>query len=205
MEKEKKTSWEILSAVDCGDKIEVRKHDGLKYLSWAWAWSLVREKYPDASYHVREWDGKPWLFDENLGYMVETCVTIDGETIDMWLPVMDKANYAMRHIPYDVKIKNGPKRVEAATMTDINTATMRCLTKNIAMFGLGLYIYAGEDVPDAVKELAETEVLAIVKTIDSLDNLNEFYRSLTSYLKANKKVIEAFTAQKIEIQQNNVQ
>lgn len=205
MEKEKKSSWQILSAVDCGDKIEVRKHDGFKYLSWAWAWSFVRDKYPDASYHVREWDGKPWLYDENLGYMVETCVTIDGETIDMWLPVMDKANYAMRHIPYEVKTKNGPKRVEAATMTDINTATMRCLTKNIAMFGLGLYIYSGEEIPDAVKELAETEVLAIVKTIDSIDKLNEFYRSLTSYLKANKKVIEAFTAQKIEIQQNNVQ
>lgn len=205
MEKEKKTSWEILSAVDCGDKIEVRKHDGLKYLSWAWAWSLVRDKFPDASYHVREWNEKPWLLDDNLGYMVETEVTIDGETISMWLPVMDKANCAMRHIPYEVKTKNGTKRVEAATMTDINTAIMRCLTKNIAMFGLGLYIYAGEDVPDAVKELAETEVLEIVKTIDSIDNLNEFYRSLTSYLKANKKVIEAFTTQKIEIQQNNVQ
>ena len=80
----------------------------------------------------------------------------------MWLPVMDGANKAMKDKPYTYEVKeykNGrwtgeyvEKKVEVATMFDINTAIMRCLTKNIAMFGLGLYIYAGEDLPEESEE-----------------------------------------------------
>ena len=76
----------------------------------------------------------------------------------MWLPVMDGANKAMKRTPYKYQTKyNGEKTVEAATMMDINKTIMRCLVKNLAMFGLGLYIYAGEDLPETDKEL-ETEV-----------------------------------------------
>jgi hypothetical protein len=88
--------------------------------------------------------------------MVVTEVTIDKETLEMWLPVMDGANKAMMDKPYTYKGNawiNGKKvevekTVEAATMFDINKTLMRCLTKNLAMFGLGLYIYAGEDLPE---------------------------------------------------------
>lgn len=121
----------------------------LTYLSWAWAWGYFKRKLPDAKYQIKEWDGKPYLFDEKLGYMVETSITANGETHTMWLPVMDGANNAMKAEPYEFTTKFGKTvRVEAATMFDINTAIMRCLTKNMAMFGLGLYIYSGEDTPE---------------------------------------------------------
>ncbi len=132
-------------------KVDVSKHvekkNGLAYLSWAWAWQYVKEKFPSANYNVVHFDGKPYLFDENLGYLFCTEVTIEGETIPMSLPVMDGANKAMKHVSYKYKTKNGDKTVEAATMFDLNKAMMRCLVKNLAMFGLGLYIYAGEDLP----------------------------------------------------------
>jgi uncharacterized protein YhbP (UPF0306 family) len=123
------------------------KQNGFTYLSWAWAWTEIIKENPDASYEVHLFDGKPYVFDENLGYMVFTSVTIGGDTKHMQLPVMNGANKAQKHIAYEYETKFGPKKVEPATMFDINTAIMRCLTKNLALFGLGLYIYAGEDVP----------------------------------------------------------
>ena len=102
-------------------------------------------------------------YDPVLGYMVFTSVTINGLTREMWLPVMDGANKSMLDHPYTYKVKKyeynpetrkkefmgnyDEKQVEQATMFDINKTIMRCLTKNLAMFGLGIYIYAGEDVP----------------------------------------------------------
>ena len=80
--------------------------------------------------------------------MCETQITAGGETHCMWLPVMDSGNNAMKAEPYSYTTKRGNVvEVAAATMFDINTTIMRCLTKNMAMFGLGLYIYSGEDVP----------------------------------------------------------
>lgn len=132
-------------------KVDVSKHiekkNGLSYLSWAWAWQYVKEKYPDANYVDVKFDGKPFLYDETLGYLVCTEVTIKGETIPMSLPVMDNKNKAMKSAPYKYNTRSGEQSVEAATMFDINNARMRCLVKNLAMFGLGLYIYAGEDLP----------------------------------------------------------
>ena len=162
MEK-KLTTWSVLSSIDCNDHTE--KKDKLTYLSWAWAWAITKSKYPDLTYTVRDWNGKPYLYDEGLGYMVETSVTIDDETLSMRLPVMNGANKAMKAEPYVyyvTKWNNGQKEkeqkmVEAATMFDINTAIMRCLTKNLAMFGLGHYIYAGEDLPTVADEVYYAE------------------------------------------------
>lgn len=143
------------------------KQNGFTYLSWAWAWTEILKHSPDAFYEVLTFENKPYVFDENLGYMVFTSVTINGQTKYMQLPVMNGANKAQKHIAYTYKVKgyNGgaevEKTVEPATMFDINTAIMRCLTKNLAMFGLGLYIYAGEDVP--VGE--ESEKVESVSTI----------------------------------------
>lgn len=155
------------------NSINVNEHtekngNGLTYLSWCWAWAEVKKEYPDANYKISTFDGKPYLFDEKLGYMVFTEMTIEGKTHGMWLPVMNGANKAQTDHAYTYKVKvfewnpntrkkewNGEyeeKTVEAATMFDINTALMRCLTKNIAMFGLGLYIYAGEDLPEGAEE-----------------------------------------------------
>ena len=79
--------------------------------------------------------------------MVYTNVTIEGITREMWLPVMDGNNRAMKNEPYEIMTKYGKKiTVDAATMFDINKTIMRCLTKNLGMFGLGLSLYAGEDI-----------------------------------------------------------
>lgn len=145
------TAFERLCEIDCSTHTE--KKNGLTYLSWVWAWKEFKKAHPDATYEIKHWDGKPYLADELLGYMVETSITAGGETHAMWLPVMNNANKAMKDKPYEIKTASGKTIVvEAATMFDINTAIMRCLVKNIAMFGLGLYIYAGEDLP----ELSET-------------------------------------------------
>lgn len=131
---------------------QVEKKNGLNYLSWVFAWAEVKKRYPEATYEVKQFGENqlPYVYDENTGYMVFTTVTIKGLTHEMWLPVMDSSNKAMKNKPYtyDTRYKKGVV-VEAATMFDINKTIMRCLAKNLAMFGLGLYIYAGEDLPES--------------------------------------------------------
>ena len=173
----KKSVFETLNAINVNDKTE--KKQNLTYLSWAWAWAEVKKRYPNATYTIERFgeNKEPYLYDENLGYIVFTTMTIEGLTHEMWLPVMDGANKAMKNEPYTYKIKNSDfkyakfnhedgkyydkfgniqekyitKTVEPATMFDINKTIMRCLVKNIGMFGLGLYIYAGEDLPEDEK------------------------------------------------------
>lgn len=153
-------TFESLVAVNVNGHTEKKKSDGkeLTYLSWPWAWSEVKKRYPEASYTVwRNENGLPYAFDPLTGYMVYTSVTIEGITHEMWLPVMNGANKAMKAEPYTYTVKRfgggtQEKSVEAATMFDINKTVMRCLVKNLAMFGLGLYIYAGEDLPESDEE-----------------------------------------------------
>lgn len=152
--------FKTLNEINVNDKTEKKEvgNTQLTYLSWAWAWAETCKAFPDANYEVIHYDGKPYLFDENLGYLVATNVTIEGVTKTMSLPVMDGANKAMKNAPYTYQTKyNGEKTVEAATMFDINKTMMRCLVKNLAMFGLGLYIYAGEDLPDVEPEKLSEE------------------------------------------------
>lgn len=122
--------------------------NGLTYLSWSWAWAEFVKFYPTATYEiVKNEKGLPY-FDDDSGAVVYTKVSVNELTHEMWLPVMDHANYAMKKEPYTVKTKHKEITVSAYSMTNINKAIMRCLTKNLAMFGLGLYIYAGEDLPE---------------------------------------------------------
>ena len=145
--------FEDLNSLNINGHTEEKEVGGKKltYLSWPWAWAEVKKRYPDAHYTIwKNEKGLPYTEDPMTGYMVYTSVTIDGITHEMWLPVMDGANKAMRSSPYEYKTKySGTKTCEAATMMDINKTIMRCLVKNLAMFGLGLYIYAGEDLPEA--------------------------------------------------------
>lgn len=164
------------------NSINVNEHteqkNGLTYLSWAWAWAQLKKKYPNATYEIERFDGKPYLYDEKTGYMVFTKVTVEDQTYEMWLPVMDGANKTMKDKMYEYLTKNPlfkyaklnkedgkyydkygneqkeyiKKTVNPATMFDINKTIMRCLVKNISMFGLGLYIYAGEDLPEQVEK-----------------------------------------------------
>ena len=122
--------FEEVYAINVNDKTE--KKGSLTYLSWAFAWAEFKKVYPEATYKVNEFDGTFCSGNEKMGYMVQTQVTAGDRTYEMWLPVMDMRNNAILQ----------PK------MTEINKTIMRCLTKNLAMFGLGLYIYAGEDLPE---------------------------------------------------------
>lgn len=151
-------TWEKLSALNVEE--HVKSKGGQRYLTWVWAWGVTKEIYPSMTYSVKDFDGKPYCFDENLGYMVQTEVTIDGESLPMHLFVMDGANKAQKHVDYEYSTKYGNKTCLAASMFDVNTAIMRCLVKNLALFGLGHYIYAGEDLPPESKEqIAERKEL----------------------------------------------
>lgn len=149
---ETKTVFDRLFAVDVSNQIEKKdtgKGQTLSYLSWSFAWANVKKRCPDANYEICKFGEKqtPYIYDEKTGYMVFTKVTIEGVTHEMWLPVMDNRNEAMLDHQRKIQYKNYTATVEAATMFEINKTIMRCLTKNLAMFGLGLYIYAGEDLP----------------------------------------------------------
>lgn len=175
---EEKTTFEKLVKLSVNEHTE--KKEGLTYLSWAWAWSYFKQTYPDANYIIRNWDDKPYLFDEDLGYLVSTSITAGGQCHSMWLPVMDAKNKAMKDKPYEYKTQFGPKTVNAATMFDINTAIMRCLVKNMAMFGLGLYIYAGEDLPQQEVEMMTPEQKAELLALGADFNKLLAYWKVTS-------------------------
>ena len=121
-----------LNSINVNDHKE--KKNGLDYLSWAWAWGEVKKLFPDATYTIYEnKDGLNYHHDGKTAW-VKTGVTAEGLEMVEMLPIMD---YKNRSIP-----------VEQITSFDVNKAIQRSLTKAVARHGLGLYIYAGEDLPD---------------------------------------------------------
>ena len=137
-----KSTFAVLNAINCNEHTE--KKNGLTYLSWAWAWQMVKANFPDATYTIYEnRDGWNYHTDGRTCW-VKTGVTIGGVEYIEDLPVMDSRN---RSIPF-----------ESVTSFDVNKAIQRSLTKACARHGLGLYIYAGEDLPDAADDEARAEV-----------------------------------------------
>ena len=154
-----------LHTIAVNEHIEKRKSSNggpeLSYLSWAWAFDTIQQLVP-ISYEIKQFPNEngvlvPYQYDKSTGYMVFTEMTILGITKTMWLPVMDGANKAMKSEPYTYQTKNGNKNVASADMFDVNKTIMRCLVKNLSLFGLGLYIYAGEDLPPVEKEYITKE------------------------------------------------
>lgn len=184
MEKEKNYFTELYS-LNVNENVE--KKDNLSYLSWSWAVAEILKKYPDMTYEILRFENNlPYTYDERTGYMVFTKVTIAGITREMWLPVMDSKNKAMLDHEYTYEIKNWKtgevveKTVAPATMFDINKTIMRCLTKNFAMFGLGLYIYAGEDLPEEEqnKKITEEQIKKIKNLVaeDKIEDMLTYYK-----------------------------
>lgn len=132
--------WETLSAINVNDKVE--KKNGLSYLSWAWAWGVLMVHYPESYYGIDSVS-----YNKDGSAMVSLTLTVkqgDNEfSRKMWLPVMDYRNQPIFN----------PNAV------DINKTLMRCLTKAISMFGLGFYIYAGEDLPEQEKIVIQKEAV----------------------------------------------
>ena len=173
-QKKKETTFEMLSKINVNKFVE--KKNGLTYLSWAYAWSEVKSKCPDATYEIGDTE-----YDEALGFMCHTSVTIDGETLPMWLPVMDGANKSMKKQAYKYTTRYGEKDVAAATTFDINKTIMRCLVKNLAMFGLGIYIFAGDDIPTT--EIQEEEVKPELLQLKKGDSN---WTKVSAFIKSNK-------------------
>ena len=147
------SDFKELIELNVNDRTEEK--NGLTYLSWSWAWTEVIKRFPNATYEIEKFENNlPYVYDEKTGYMVFTKVNINNIVREMWLPVMDSANKTMLNKSYTYKVKDWKtqqiveKTVQPATMFDVNKTIMRCLTKNLAMFGLGLYIYSGEDLPE---------------------------------------------------------
>ena len=216
--------FNTLNSVNVNGHTEER--NGLTYLSWAWAWAEVKKRFPSASYTIwKNENNLPYAYDPMTGYMVYTSVTIDGMTHEMWLPVMDSANNAMKSEPYSYTVKNGAfkyakkasdglyydkygneqkefieKHVEAATMFDVNKTIMRCLTKNLAMFGLGLYIYAGTDLPEVAATISaedREELMDKIRgTFEDKDSRNGAYKKVLA--EYGIKNLNALTVDKLD-------
>lgn len=165
--------FETLSAIDVSGKTE--KKSNLTYLSWAWAWGELKKSYPDASYTIYENEIDDLLihgeqafpikrmvnyFTDGRTAWVKVGVTVDGQEHIEMLPVMDHRNKSIA--------------LNALDSFAVNKTIQRALTKAIARHGLGLYIYAGEDLPEAVKEEKQSE-----QVLTALQN------ALNVYQKAN--------------------
>lgn len=129
-----------LNSINVQDKIE--KKGSLSYLSWAYAWAEVKKLHPDAAYTIYE-NTEGWNYHtDGRTCWVKTGVTVNGIEHIEYLPVMD--------------YKNSSIPLEKVTSFDVNKAIQRSLTKAVARHGLGLYIYAGEDLPEAEKDESST-------------------------------------------------
>lgn len=166
-------------------KINVNDHTerkgNLTYLSWAWAWAEVLKIDSAARYTVHEWADVPLCYLRNGTALVKVSVTINGDTKSCLLPVMDNRN----------------KSIVDPDSFAVNTAIMRCLTKCIALFGLGLYIFAGEDLPEGEKPEPNPEVLAQIAACADVAALTALFKSLS--VDARQLHMDAFTARKREL------
>ena len=156
--------FSVLNGINVNDKTE--KKNGLTYLSWAWAWGEVKKLFPDATYTIYEND-RGWNYHtDGKTCWVKTGVTVNGIEHIEYLPVMDFKN---KSIPAD-----------SVTSFDVNKAIQRSLTKALARHGLGLYIYAGEDLPQEAKEKLQgvvDEACAAMRAVKSREELEAVWRT----------------------------
>ena len=119
----------------------------LTYASWAEAWSHLKELHPNSNYTIHEQNGMPYFCD-NTGAFVKVSVEVLGLTHTVFLPVMDYNNNPMKKEPYSIKNKASTQEVKAIDTFAINKNIQRAFTKAIAMHGIGLYVFKGEDYPE---------------------------------------------------------
>jgi hypothetical protein len=168
-----------LLKINVNDHVE--KKGNLSYLSWAWAWAEVLKIDPGAQWTAHEWDNSPVMYLRNGTAMVKVSVEIKGDIKTCILPVMDNRN----------------KAIVDPDAFAVNSAIMRCLTKAIAMHGLGLYIYAGEDLPESEKVEPNPEVLAQIASVTDAAALVTLFKSLDPAIRAAH--MDAFSARKKQL------
>ena len=179
--------WETLSKIDVSKHTEEK--NGLTYLSWAWAWGIVKQHYPLARFQKNLFDSTntkmPYMIDPSGFAFVSVTVFIEDEEQTELLPVLDYAN----------------KPVANPNSFQVNTALQRCLAKCCAMHGLGHYIYAGEDLPQGVEKTVSVEdAEGNKKDVQGLETLAEVFttwipecadiKALRGFWAANKEAIE---------------
>lgn len=187
MSNETKNIFDVLNAVNVNEHTE--KKNGLTYLSWAWAWAEVKKRFPTAFYTIYENEAGWFYHTDGRTCWVKTGVTIDGLEHIEYLPVMDHRNAS---IP-----------AERVTSFDVNKAIQRSLTKAVARHGLGLYVYAGEDLPEgetpAKEPLAPELLKAAEATGIDIKNVATYFKKavedltndeLRACIEAKKKAIE---------------
>jgi hypothetical protein len=154
------------------------KKQNLTYLSWAWAWSEALKADPKAIYKV-EMFGDKCFMDINGTAMVWVTVTIFDKPMTCQLPVMDHRN----------------KAIPNPDAFQVNTAIMRCMTKALSLHGLGLYIYAGEDLPEDAAPIDITDHLSAIEASATSDELATLYKAALEACQGNQalqaKVIAA--------------
>lgn len=170
MEQKTKSVFETLNAIDCSEHTETKGK--LTYLSWAWAWQILKKNYPTATYKIYEDANGRFYHTDGRTAWVKTGVTVEGIENIEYLPIMDCYKKSIT--------------VDKLTSFDVNTAIQRSLTKAVARHGLGLYIYAGEDLPEETTqqpaqqntpqkkvEKNVTKVLAMIKSATTLEELQK--------------------------------
>ena len=175
-----------LNSIDCSDKIEEK--NGMSYVSWAYAWGELKKIHPDATYTVYEnKDGWNYHTDGKTCW-VKTGVTVNGIEHIEFLPVMDFKN---RSIP-----------LEAVTSFDVNKTIQRSLTKAVARHGLGLYVYAGEDLPDV--DLTD-DIREKISNVSNMDELKQIYESEKEKYKGEvrSEFLTLINAKKKELEGSN--
>lgn len=149
---ENKLSPNDLLKINVNDHTE--KKNGLTYLSWAWAWAEALKADPKANFKVEMFDGIP-LMSVGGSFMVWVTVTMFDKPMTCMLPVLDYRN----------------KPISTPNSFDVNTSIMRCLVKAIAMHGLGLYIYAGEDLPETDAALVIPVTPEVKKPVEKMKHV----------------------------------
>ena len=173
-EPEHASVYEVLSAINVNQYTE--KKNGLTYLSWAWAWAELLKRYPESMYTVYERPGEYGpvnYFTDGRTCWVKTGVTVGGKEYIEMLPVMDFRNKA---IP-----------VESVTSMDVNKAIQRSLTKAVARHGLGLYIYAGEDLPECDRETKKDTITPVPPIEEPKPTRTEAVRSICQELNISQE------------------
>lgn len=177
MEEKKKSVFDTLNAINVQEHVEVKDTGRVKlsYLSWAWAWAEVKKAYPEAFYTIYE--NKDGLFYHTDGKTawVKTGVTIEGIEHIEYLPVMDNRNSSIT--------------LDKLTSFDVNKAIQRSLTKACARHGLGLYIYAGEDLPEEEAKQAKSDMeqkiakaVAAMRAVKSREELEQVWRTWSNQI-----------------------
>ena len=168
-----------LFKINVNDHIE--KKNGLSYLSWEWAWAEVLKIDPTARYTVHEYDGLPLVYLKDGSAMVKVSVEIKGDIKTCLLPVLDHRN----------------KPIQNPDSFAVNTSIMRCLAKCIALHGLGLYIFSGEDLPEAEREELDAEIDAKLAVCTSIDALTILFKSLPESTRSS--YVDKFATRKKEL------